>query len=167
MLVKLLRILNRLKDPRDLWLFLRILSTLAILPRKIDRLSLPVLLKDIDPGVSGLPRDSAKLNMTVGFVDSLLKYRIFQRYGKCLLRSLVLFRLLRLQGWPVSIYFGVRKTSGYKAGAESASHPGRLTRNFDITGHSWLVFDGKPFLESAPEEFATTLSYPEHPGTAS
>ncbi len=162
--MKLLRILSRLKDPRDLWLFLRVLTMLVILPRKIDRLSLPTLLNDIDPEVSSVPQDNVKLEKTVGFVDSLLKYRIFQRYGKCLLRSLVLFRLLRLQGWPVSIYFGVRKTTG--AVAEPASSIS-LTRNFDITGHSWLVLDGQPFLESDQEKFATTFIFPEHKVAAS
>lgn len=159
--MKPLRTLNRLKDPRDLWLFLQILSMLVILPRRIGRLSLPVLLKEIDPGISSLPRDKAKLEKTVGLVDSLLKYRVFQRYGKCLLRSLILFRFLRLQGWPVSIYFGVRKTEAGAAGVERRV-PVSLTRNFNITGHSWLVLNGNPFLEDneGPGAFTETYSFP-------
>jgi hypothetical protein len=121
---------------------------LILLPRQIRRQSLPDLLRRLDPGVSPGQRDETLLRITAGFADSLLRYRIFQRYGKCLLRSLILFRFLRRQGWPVEIHFGVRKTTG------------DLT---DITGHSWLVLDGEPFLEdeSQHDSFATTMCYPK------
>ncbi|MHB8168791.1 MAG: lasso peptide biosynthesis protein [Thermoleophilia bacterium] len=177
--MKLLRTLNRLKDPRDLWLFLLILTTLVILPRRIRRLSLPDLLKQIDPGVAPIPRSKSKLAKTSGFVDSLLKYRIFQRYGKCLLRSLVLFHFLRRQGWAVEIHFGVRRTGeaetaagSYAAGMPQKSPgsslpvfpslPAHAGGPLDITGHSWLILDGKPFLEAEHQQgiFATTFVYP-------
>ncbi|MHB9111506.1 MAG: lasso peptide biosynthesis B2 protein [Thermoleophilia bacterium] len=108
---------------------------------------MPDLLESLDPGVSVRKCDRARLDKTAGFTDSLLRYRIFQPYGKCLLRSLVLFRFLRSQGWPVDIYFGVRKTNEGHA---------------DITGHSWLVLDGKPFLEDDSQQnvFVTTWFYP-------
>lgn len=145
-MAKLLRTIKRLRDPRDLWLFLRILTMLVLLPRRIRKNSLPDLLASIDPGVSSAHRDQSRLDKTVGFTDSLLRYRIFLRYGKCLLRSLILFRFLRLQGWPVEIHFGVRTT------AESET---------DITGHSWLVLNEEPFLEvETHESYATTLTYP-------
>lgn len=144
--MKILRTLKRLKDPRDLWLFLRILTMLLLLPGKIRRMSLPDLLNQIDPGISSVTRDDVLLEKTAGFTDSLLKYRIFQRYGICLLRSLILFKFLRLQGWPVEIHFGVRKTD--------EGEP-------DITGHSWLVLDGKSYLENEHQRdtFTTTYSY--------
>lgn len=140
---------------------------LVLLPRLIRRKSMPELLARIDPGVTGdelqepapgttpgAPvsatsgiRDPHRLQKTVGFVDTLIRYRIFQRYGKCLMRSLILFRFLRRQGWPVEIQFGVRKT------AEGLA---------DITGHSWLVLDGEPFLEADSQQktFVTTYTYP-------
>lgn len=107
---------------------------------------MPGLIQRLDPGINSGPRDETLLIKTTGFIDSLLRYRVFQRYGKCLLRSLVLFHFLRRQGWPVEIHFGVRKTD-YKSSA--------------ITGHSWLVLDGKPFLEDEgqPKAFTTTYSY--------
>ncbi|MHB8792445.1 MAG: lasso peptide biosynthesis B2 protein [Thermoleophilia bacterium] len=138
---------------------------LVLLPRLIRKLSMPELLVRIDPGITedalqdiapgstpGAPvpttpglRDPQKLQKSVGFIDSLLRYRLFQRYGKCLLRSLVLFRFLRIQGWPVEIHFGVRKTT------EGLN---------DITGHSWLVLDGEPFLEADTHEtYSTTFVY--------
>jgi len=170
--LKLLRTINRLKDPRDLWLFLQILTTIILLPRLIRRKSLPDLLKDLDPGVSpretdpgvsaGEPDhhvsarepDRDQMEKTVGFADSLLCSRVFQRYGKCLLRSLILFRFLRRQGWPVEIHFGVRKTG--EPGNEDVR-----TSHIDITGHSWLVLDGEPFLEEENQQgsFATTYTY--------
>lgn len=185
--MKLLRTLNRLKDPRDLWLFLQILTTLALLPRRIRRRSLPELLGLLDPGVSPARSSRAKLDRTAGFVDSLLNYRIFRRYGRCLLRSLLLFRCLRRQGWPVGIRFGVRRageaeavagagnpgiadgsrgivTAGDGAATAGADRTGLPAGDgaFDITGHSWLVLGGEPFLEAEYQQelFATTFAYP-------
>lgn len=156
--MKLLRTLNRLKYPRDLWLFLQILTTLVMLPRRIRRLSLLDLLNRMDPGVGTGHQDRLKLEKTVGFVDSLLKYRVFRRYGKCLLRSLLLFRFLRRQGWPVEIHFGVRRTA-----AEPPAAIDPIPNNPGITGHSWLVLNGEPFLEaeSHQKNFATTFFYPQ------
>lgn len=162
--MKLLRTIKRLNNPRDLRLFLNILAMLILLPRLIRKKSLPELLEGIDSGVKqrgnnkggpisghGSPiedLDVATMDKTVGFVDSLLHYRVFQRYGTCLLRSLILFRFLRQQGWPVKIHFGVRKT------AEDQT---------DITGHSWLVLADEPFLEAESQHgsFVTTYTYPE------
>ena len=159
--MKLLRTLNRLKDPRDLWLFLQLLSTLILLPRRIRRHSLPDLLKLMDPGIGTGQKDSLTLGKTVGFVDSLLKYRVFRRYGKCLLRSLLLFRYLRRQGWPVEIHFGVRRM-GNEAASGLPDEPPEATSDFDIMGHSWLVLEGEPFLEaSAPHAYSETFCYPE------
>lgn len=119
---------------------------MAALPRRIKRNSIPELLARLDPGVAPRQPDKIKLEKTVGFVDSLLKYRPFQRYGRCMVRSLTLFRLLRQQGWPVEIRFGVRKTDN---------------NHVDITGHSWLMLLGQLFLEEeSHEEYATTFSYP-------
>ncbi len=161
---KLRRTIRRLSDPRDLWLFLQILIVLILLPRLIRNKSLPDLLRELDPGVAppehqidAPSRD--KLEKTVGFVDSLLRYRVFQRYGKCLLRSLILFRFLRSQGWPVEIHFGVRKTG--EAQVDYAAENGAF--RMGITGHSWLVMEGEPFLEN-PEQatgFSTTYRYPD------
>ena len=144
--MKLLRTLKRLKNPRDLWLFLRILTLLILLPGQIRRRSLPDLLELLDPGVAAGPRDPALMEKTAGFIDSLLNYRVFRRYGRCLLRTLTLFSFLRGQGWPVEIHFGVRKTE------EGAS---------DITGHSWLVLESEPFLEDESQRgsFATTYHH--------
>lgn len=149
---KLRRTIKRLRNPRDLWLFLQISSMLIFLPRRIRRLSMPDLLGEIDPGLGPGPRDEEKLRKTVGFVDSLLKYRPFQQYGKCLLRSLVLYRFLRLQGWPVEIHFGVRKTDNEDTHVERT----------EITGHAWLVLNGQPFLETEEQKgsFVTTYCFP-------
>lgn len=159
--MKLLRTLNRLKDPRDLWLFLQILTTLVMLPRRIRRLSLLDLLNQMDPGIGTGHQDRAKLGKTVGFVDSLLKYRVFRRYGHCLLRSLLLFRFLRRQGWPVEIHFGVRRTDG-ESSDESPAAPASMPANLGITGHSWLVLEGQPFLETEAQEgaYAETYHFP-------
>ncbi len=152
--MRLLRTINRLKDPRDLWLFLQILTMLILLPRLIRRKDLPDLMQELDPGVAKREPDLRQMEKTAGFIDSLLRYRIFQRYGKCLLRSLVLFRFLRRQGWPVEVHFGVRKVSDGEAQNEvSQSSAG-------ITGHSWLMLDQKPFLEDNHSDYSLTYFYP-------
>ncbi|MHB0914244.1 MAG: lasso peptide biosynthesis B2 protein [Thermoleophilia bacterium] len=117
------------------------------MPGKIRRNSLPELLQRIDSGVGSGPRDEAVMVRTVKIVDLLLSYRPLLRYGKCFLRSLTLFKFLRLQGWPVSICFGVRRSEDDDSG---------------ITGHSWLVYNGKPFLEGIGiDTYAITFRYPE------
>lgn len=151
---KLPRTIKRLRNPRDLWLFLQILLMLTILPWRIRRMSLPDLLARINAGVFPGPREEEELEKTVGFVDSLLGHRFFQGYGRCLMRSLVLFRILRRQGWPVEIHFGVRKAGEDAENGQSGQ--------IDITGHSWLVMEGKPFLEDGSHAagFATTYKFP-------
>lgn len=152
--------INRLKDPRDLWLFLQILFTLVTLPRLIRHQGLPQLLEKMDPGVAPVRQDRALLAKTTGFTDSLLKYSIFHSYGRCMLRSLILFKYLRRQGWPVEIHFGIRKINqtDVQTGTETAAAKGD---QIDITGHSWLVLNGKTFLEAEPvNEYATTYTYP-------
>lgn len=117
-----------------------------MLPGKIRRKSLPNLLQGIDSGVSRGPRDEAVMVRTVKIVDLLLSYRPLLRYGKCFLRSLTLFKYLRRQGWPVSIYFGVRKSDEEET---------------QLTGHSWLALEDQPFLEAESiENYAITYVYP-------
>lgn len=154
--MKPLRAVQRLKDPRDLWLFIQILTMLVLLPRQIRRKSMPDLLASLDPGTADESRDPKRLQKTVGFIDTLIRYRIFQRYGKCLLRSLILFRFLRRQGWPVEIHFGVKRTG------PGIGFTGVKTDEVGIIGHSWLVLNGEPFLEQVDvaNEYVTTYSYP-------
>ena len=118
-----------------------------MLPGQIRHKSLPDLMRDIDPGVGPGPRNDEVMVRTVRIVDLLLRFPPLLRYGRCLLRSLTLFKFLRRQGWPVEIHFGVKKTDD-----ESP----------DITGHSWLVLEGDFFLESESQQdsFKTTYYYP-------
>jgi hypothetical protein len=141
---------------------------LILLPRQIRTRSLPDLLQSIDPGVAPARGNRARLDKTVGFIDSLLRYRIFQRYGKCLLRSLVLFKFLRAEGWPVEIHFGVRRLGDGEnvcspADTRSGVNSGEPSdTGIGITGHSWLVMDGETFLENGNSSFTRTYSYPEN-----
>lgn len=144
--MRLLKAANRLRYPADVKLFLQILVTILLLPGKIRRKSLPDLLQGIDSGVSHGPRDEAIMVRTVKIVDLLLSYQPLLRYGKCFLRSVTLFKYLRRQGWPVSIYFGVRRTDEDED---------------QITGHSWLVYEDSPFLETDDGyHYSVTYTYP-------
>lgn len=108
---------------------------------------MPELLEKLDVEVPPQRQSKIRLDKTVGFTDSLLRYRVFQRYGKCLLRTLTLFKFLRRQGWHVEIHFGVRRNGDDKT---------------DITGHSWLVLSGEPFLEDVAQsgDYFETYRFP-------
>lgn len=67
-------------------------------------------------------------NKIIKYTDFLLGCRIFRKF--CLVRSLILYRLLRESGINVFINFGLRKDKKGK-----------------IRGHSWLMLDGKVYLE--------------------
>jgi hypothetical protein len=83
----------------------------------------------------GPPPDDAELSAYVGAV--LRRLPPPWRYT-CLRRGVVLFRLLRRAGRPVTLHIGVRRDAG---GILSA--------------HAWLMKDGAPYLESDPAHSAT------------
>jgi len=68
------------------------------------------------------------------WVDRLLRRLPGPWHRTCLKRAAVLFHLLRRAGRPVELWIGVQKT---------AASP--------LEAHAWLVWDGKPYLESHPE----------------
>jgi hypothetical protein len=62
-------------------------------------------------------------------VDAWIGVWPFRLRGRCLRRSLVLYRLLRAQGLDVTVELGVRRAGGR------------------LAGHSWLTWQGRPLFE--------------------
>ena len=57
----------------------------------------------------------------------------------CLMRSLVIFRVLRIYRIDFQICMGVRKAPMTQATQADQS----------LQGHAWLMIDGQPFLEDS------------------
>jgi hypothetical protein len=115
----------------------------AVMPVLIRRLDLQRLLQilTVEPGRALPEVDDVRL--VIGCTDWLLCHRPFAG-GACLQRSLVLYRVLREMGLPVSIVFGVRREDS------------------GISGHAWLtqaVWPGLP-LGDAGDRFTVMYTYP-------
>jgi len=126
---------------------LRILAALLLASRRLRRNSLPDLLRSLDrPGRKGATlldgdRERGELYRDVlNFVlTGCLKVK-----RPCLFRSLALFSYYRRKGVPVRIAYGVRNSGG------------------TFEGHSWLVLDRAPFLETSDPDgaYSTLYVYP-------
>jgi hypothetical protein len=114
-----------------LWLLARMATLVLALPWLLKLLSLPALLRLLDPGVRALPApDPAALDHRVRLARRLLSRQRGPFRQSCLRRSLVLFRHLRSSGFPVAILFGISQPSDA------------------LDGHAWLELDGSPIAES-------------------
>ena len=89
-------------------------------------------------------KDEKYVAKLANYTDRLLQIFPANPKGNCLPRSLILFRLARLQGFPVVFHCGVRRS---EAG---------------LDGHAWLTLLEQPFLENSRqhEEMVTTVSFP-------
>jgi len=113
---------------------LRILVVLISVPLRLYRHPLPDLLRSFDregnkDGVlSGDDRARAELyrDLLNFILVGCLKVK-----RPCLFRSIALFSYYRRRGIPVQIVYGIRNNGGL------------------LEGHSWLLLDGAPFLETA------------------
>ncbi|MEM9592791.1 MAG: lasso peptide biosynthesis B2 protein [Acidobacteriota bacterium] len=136
---------GRRMRPSDLPLLLRALVLLMALPAALRILGLRPLLRRLMPGAPGgggaARRPSPELGeRTIAMVRGLLSARLGPLRPACLRQSLVLFHLLRRQGWPAVIHFGVRR------GGDG------------LDGHAWLEIDGHPVAEPVdPASIYTTV----------
>lgn len=121
--------LRHLRNPDDVFLFLRIFFFAAAVP-VILRLKLPRIETLLEPRKERPTTDSLRVEKIVHYVDAVLRLgRPLVRRG-CLTRGLTLYYFLRGAGLTVKLCFGMGK-------------PGDT-----FAGHCWLVKDGNPFLEA-------------------
>ncbi len=89
-------------------------------------------------------KDEHYIAKMANYTDALLGIFPANPKGNCLPRSLILFRLARLQGFPVVFHCGVRRSEE------------------GLDGHAWLTLFNKPFLEPSNqhEEMVKTVTFP-------
>jgi len=145
--MKRLQKLVELTKPINLALFLKILIYIPIFKLLLLWMKMPDLLKSLD-------RDSDNIkpfeNQDKEFAELASKYTnfilisCFRSKKPCLIRSLILFYLLRKKALDVKIHFGIKKSVS------------------PFEGHSWLSLNGKFFLEHCDPQLlhADIYSYP-------
>jgi len=112
---------------KDTVLFIRIACLVLVTPFLVRIKSLPELCDYFTPKNTNGNYRKEKI---IKYTDFLVGWQIpiFTHY--CLVRSLILYKLLRENGTNVVINFGVLKDRMNKIG-----------------GHSWLTLNGKIYLE--------------------
>jgi hypothetical protein len=105
------------------------------LPALLDRLALARRTHRL------LAMDQAVATVVRVCQARLFRLPLFPR--PCLRQALALYAVLTRMGYPVAIYFGVRKEGG------------------ELHGHSWVTFQGTPVAERTRIDFFTTVyAYP-------
>lgn len=124
-----------------LWLGVRVVALLAILPLALWALPVARVVAWLTPRSTPSARDDTLLADAVRWVDALVDRRPFHFWGHCVRRSLTLYYAATRAGYPVTIALGVRR--------EGES----------VIGHAWLELDGAPFLEkgNAPDKHYTVM----------
>jgi hypothetical protein len=131
-----------LKRPKDIILFIRTFFSLIAIKVLLYPIKLPKLLKLLDPEKRAKP-DDQKIEYILKFTNFIL-FRLFRSSNPCLLRSVLLFRHLRMMGRGVKIVFGVKNEEE------------------KLKGHAWLIVEGRHFPEpnDPSGEYQITFVYP-------
>lgn len=129
----------KISDYGDFHLWWRVFSVLL----KITFAHSTSLLPITDPPVKQKRKYSVhKIYRYVGWC--LYLRRILGFHDSCLIRSVLLCRLLRESGWEARINFGTRKTDV------------PVTDGWPIIGHCWVTLGG----ENVTAEYPFVFSYP-------
>jgi hypothetical protein len=136
---------NRLPAPERLRLALEILGTYVKVRLLVGRRELPRLVAELR--VRPAPR-SAERVFPDGHRDGLRLGRAVTRMlsalpmdARCLVRSLVLLRLLVRRDADGALIIGVLPTDGR-----------------ELIAHAWIELDGRPLLDPGEDEFGRLLS---------
>jgi hypothetical protein len=131
-----------LKRPKDVFLFLETFFSLIVIRVLLNHVKLPELLKLLDLEKRVAP-DTSKIEYLLIFSNFIL-FRLFRSPNPCLLRSLLLFRYLRMTGQDTKIVCGVKNEME------------------KLKGHAWLIVEGRPFPDANDPsgEYQITFIYP-------
>ena len=131
-----------LKRPKDVILFIKTFFSLVVIKVLLYLTKLPKLLKLLDPEKKTTP-DDQKIEYILKFTNFIL-FRLFRSSNPCLLRSILLFRQLRMMSRKVKIVFGVKNEEE------------------KLKGHAWLIVEGRHFPEpnDPSGEYQITFVYP-------
>jgi len=132
--------------------FMDILIFATFLPLYLKFMPLNSFLDYITPSEKIQTDESTELKKArlIKFTDYILSREILIYKKSCLKRSIILYRFLTRLGLDLRINFGVR----YQNEAGNSKK---------FIGHSWLVKNGKPYLENSSVEtdkYKVTYSYP-------
>ena len=142
---KISRLRTEVCGARDLILLVRIASLAMLLPGLLRILDLPALMRFLTPA-SGRSRSAVIDSDRPVRLTNLVLGRAPRTHRTCLVRSLVLYRLLRLGRLPAQLHIGVQSTEGR------------------LAGHSWLTCFGQPVAEGPGHNgFAEIYVYPAGP----
>ena len=134
--------LRYFKRPENVILFVQVFISLIVLKILLGMMKLPRLFRLLEPK-KRIASDNSQIEYTLKFANFIL-YTAFRSSNPCLLRSLMLFRRLRMMGLDIKIAFGVKDDiKGLK-------------------GHAWLILNENSFLEKDDPsvEYRTVLVYP-------
>lgn len=123
----------------ELWLGLRMVGMLLLLPLLQRALTLPTLLHLLDARTVSPARIT--VSRLCALLDGVLQQHSALLRPTCVKKSLILFHHLRRWGYPVQIHFGVVKHGSV------------------LAGHCWLELDGQPLAEPADPQQAFTVAY--------
>lgn len=145
--------MNRLRkvflllQPRNGIAVIELVILLVLVSLRVKRQPLPTLLRIFDregekPGHLGT-EDRERSQLYCELLSFLLA-RCMRVKRPCLFRSLALFSYYRRKGIDIHVAYGIRKDGGH------------------LDGHSWLIFEGSPFLEKVDpnESFTVLYVYP-------
>lgn len=143
MISKIKKARDYFRSPSDVLLFWEVFYLALTLPSKIKQYSLDELLEKITPSKRRVS-PAYRTRRIVVFVNWWLGRNFWEFRPTCLKRSLLLFRLLRREGIPVKIHYGIAKNGG------------------KVEGHSWLTLGNEPFLEDGltADKYKETFVYP-------
>ncbi len=110
----------------------------------LKSVKLTSLLVWLQPATCSAGQDEKYIVKMAGYTDYLLRIFPANPKGNCLPRSLILFRIARLEGLPVVFHCGVRRSE------------------LGLDGHAWLTLHEQPFLEKSRqhEAMVKTVSFP-------
>lgn len=121
--------LNQIKNPKDLWLLLRIAAMASILPLLLRWMRLPTLLKVLQSRNSVAAPEKEQIDKIVRFSNFVFGRNVLAGKSSCLKRSLLLYHFLGKAGMEVELNFGIKKGNG-------------------LLGHCWLTSGGKIYLDN-------------------
>ncbi len=123
-------------------MFVWIFFCLLLLKMLLGMIKLPRLLRILEPRKK-TPINTARIELISKFANFFL-HRILRSSNPCLLKSLILFRYLRMMGMDIKIAFGVKDESK------------------GLQGHAWLISNGSHYLEKEDplKEYQPVFVYP-------
>ena len=130
---------GRVRRPADAILGLRVAAWLSAAAVLLKVLSPRTVLRMIGGRRRVTDIRWPEVDRVCAMVDAWIGVWPFRGRGRCLRRSLVLYRLLRAQGLDVGVELGVRRAGGR------------------LAGHSWITWRGAPLFEGLDpcQDFAT------------